>query len=153
MRYLLAIGLILGLSACSDGSASSLYPSSWFGGSDQPPESLAPRGGYGAGVDRRPLVQQVSNVSLDRTAYGVILRATAVTPNQGYFDVDLVAVPNPGAGQLVFDLRAWPPATLTPPGTQSQRQIVTATFISTQSLRGIRQIRVVSATNNLTARP
>lgn len=149
MRILLAFGLIFAVAGCS----TNLNPFNWFGGNKDEISSIAPRGGYSDPVDRRPMIAQISSLSVDRTPYGVILRAHGMAPSIGYHDADLVEVADAGAGLLVFEFRAWPPQFASTTGSAHQREVVAATFLSNQTISGIRQIRVISAGNTKTTHP
>lgn len=159
VRKLLALSVILTISGCSGGSTGSagsmgnLNPFNWFGGNKTDEVALTPRGGFAESVDRRPRVGQIVKITLERTSFGVILHANALLPSQGYFDLDLVQSDEARSDQLVFDFRAWPPQTPTVAGTPRQRELTAAIFLSSQTIRGIREIVVVGATNSLSRRP
>lgn len=153
MRILIGLGLAFSLSACSGSSVSSLYPTNWFSQNDETVSSVEPRGGYPESDDLRPVVGQIRNVSTERTPYGVIVHVNAIMPNQDYFDLDLVEVASNDPRELVFELRGWRPQVVGVVGTERQRQVDVATFISQQTVQSIRVIRINGAGNSQTTRP
>ena len=156
MRTILAFALVLTLAGCagSGGGIGSLNPFSWFGGGSAAarPDTLAPRGGFPVAVDRRPLIEKITAVAVERTPYGIIVRATGLPPTLGYYDAGLVAVAAPRRGELAFEFRARPPGRAMPAGSAYARQITAGAFIPKERLHGIRTIRVIGATNSRTAR-
>jgi hypothetical protein len=156
VRKILALCAILTISGCSTNGGNyweTLYPSNWFGGNKDESSSIAPRGGYNDVQDRRPVVGQIVKVDLERTSYGLILEATASLPNQGYYVASLVQSGEARSDQLVFEFRAVPPRTITTVGSPQQRELSAAVFLSDQTIRGIREIVVIGATNRLSRRP
>lgn len=153
VRNIIAIGLVLALTACSGGSPSSWNPFNW-GRSNPDDGSLEPRRGYTDRTDYRPLAAgQITRLRSERTLYGTLIHVTALMPSQGYYDLGLVEVPATDARELVYELRAWPPKTQVPTGTTFQREVTVVTFVSKQKISGFRQVRVTSAVNSATARP
>jgi hypothetical protein len=130
-----------------------LNPFNWFGGGNDEVATIAPRGGYNYVQDRRPIVGQIVRVDLERTSYGLILKATASLPSQGYYGLGLILSREARSDQLVFEFRAFPPEAVTTAGTPKQRELSTALFLSDQTIRGVREIVVVGASNRLSRRP
>jgi len=162
VRPFLALALMSILSACAPGGAGSigsLNPFNWFGGGaagqNQPagPQSLAPRVGYGFVTDTRPLVGQITGLTIERTLSGAIVRATVQAPGRGYYNAALVAVASQNPAQLTLQFRALPPGQTVQPGAPQLRQLVAAVQLSRAQLRGIRTIQVVGAGNSRTIRP
>lgn len=153
MRILIVLGVAVSLSGCSEVGGSKLNPFNWFGGNDPQVSDIEPRGGYEDNQDLRPAVGTIKSVSTDRTAYGVIVHVVAQMPTQNYFALDLVETASNDPRELVFELRGWKPTTPGIVGTELQRQVDVATFISDQNAAPIRTIRIKGATNSLTARP
>jgi hypothetical protein len=166
-RVIMVMGMAVLLSGCSGGwSESRLNPMTWFGRSDTP-ESLVPVEQQ-LFVDPRPLVPQVTDVTVDPTPGGVILRATGIPPTQGYWDGELVvenASAAPVNGVLSFQFRILPPPTQIQTGsragapipatvgTATSREVVVAKFISRQDLAGVTSLRVVAERNERSVRP
>lgn len=141
-----ALTLVIALGGCS----SSWNPLNW-GGSDVP-DTLEPEGGYAAATaDGRPLVSEVTGVTVERTPGGVILRATALPPSQGYWSVALVPeTRDPVDGRMTYRFVAWPPIQPMPASTPVSREVTAARFINAYALESIQHISVVGATNQRT---
>ncbi len=166
MRFILAISLVTTLAACSGGggtgsasSMASLNPFNWFGNRAATPgnaagtPSLAPRRGYLKVVDTRPLIDQITALAAEKTASGVILRATGLAPSEGYHSADLVVVASAKAGELVFEFRARPPASAARIGPAHLRELVAGAHLTRAQLIGIRIIRVIAGRNSRSVRP
>jgi len=158
LRVFLAIGLTFTLTACAGGTGSlaNFNPFNLFrsAGAQNPRtiQTLAPGRGYGFAVDNRPMVDQIIALSIEKTAAGAILRATAVTPTLGYHSADLVLVASDSTGEIAFQFRARPPAQTTAATSPGLREIVAAVFLNTAQLRGIRRLTVNAARNSRTIR-
>ena len=159
MRLSLVIGLLFTISACSGGgsSLSSLNPFNLFRGSGNQertaPRSLAPRRGYGIATDTRPPVDQITTLRIEKTATGAIVRATALNPQQGYFNASLVPAATQSPGEINLQFRASPPRRQNPVGAVHLREITAGLVLSAEQLRNIRRITVTASRNSLTVRP
>jgi hypothetical protein len=143
-RHFIALTGTVMLAGCS----SNLNPFNWFGGG----EEVVMEGTSVVVLDPRPLVQQVTRLEVDTHPAGAIVRATGLPPRQGYYDAELIRVLDHPPGVLTFQLRAFAPHYQTQVSTQQSRELVVATFVGHDLLDGIREIRVSSATNTLSAR-
>lgn len=154
------IGLVLSLAGCSGGGSggsgiSSLNPFNWFGGGARRAEqrsSLQPSGGFVNPADPRPLVDQVTRVTAERTTGGLIVTATALPSSQGWYEAELVRVPTEDASEAVYEFHAWPPLRQTRVGPVRSREIVAGDFLTANEAAGIRVIRIIGARNNATMR-
>lgn len=156
-RQVIISGLVLSLLAgCATVRESKFNPLNWFGKSEavtvdqngQPVvvlKTLAPRKGYPAFTDTRPLAPALSDVKMVKSASGAIVTATAPLPSLGYYDAELVAVPSERADTLVFDFRLRPPSEAAPQGSAAQRHITAAKSLSTAEIAGIRTVIVKAA--------
>ena len=136
-----------GLAALA-GCGSRLNPLNWFGRGERA-EMVEP---VEVRLDPRPLVPQVARLSVDRHPSGAIIRVAALPPRQGWYDGRLVRVPNAEPGVLAYQLHAWPPSYQTLVSTPRSRELVVATFVSTDRLAGVREIRVSGELNTLVSR-
>jgi len=158
VRKFLAIGIMLVLGACAGGNPGSLgnlNPFNWFGGGNQraaAPESLLPARAVFV-VDSRAMVDQITGLSVEKTPTGAIVRATALTPAQGYYNAGLVVVASARAGDLTLQFRARPPGQTTAIGPPHLRELVVGYALSTAQVRGIRRIHVVAARNSRSVNP
>lgn len=151
-RILIALSLILSLSACSDGM--SLNPKTWFGGGGPEKVALTPEGGYRDSQDFRIPVQQVTALRIEKTTAGVIVYATGVPPRVGYWDAELIAENNgdPVNGVISYVFRIAEPRWNQPSGAPYARTVHVAQFISNAKLRDVSSVRVTGETNSMTAR-
>ncbi|MGR3756970.1 MAG: hypothetical protein ACU0AT_07065 [Tranquillimonas sp.] len=152
-RRAIAAVLVLGLAAgCARVAESRFNPFNWFGGSTEVATLTPPEGYAAAPVDRRPLMDQIAALSVDRTPGGAIVRATGLPPSQGWWDGELVAAGEPEAGILTLQFRAVPPARPSRVSTPRSREVVVGLFLSDRELEGLREIRVNAARNARSAR-
>ncbi|WP_224814525.1 hypothetical protein [Hasllibacter sp. MH4015] len=137
LRSLIVLSVILSLGACN----SNLNPLNWFGGDREQRIQVDPVDG--TVIDPRGLVGEITQLSVEQTNSGAIVRATGVTGLQGFYEAELVLVertPN----SLVYDFRAAPPLDNATPGLQ---EIVAGVSLSFGELAGIRTITVIAQNN------
>jgi hypothetical protein len=150
-RLIGIVALPLVLAGCGGLAQSPINPLNWFGGREAP-EPVSP---LERPADPRPLIDQVTSVTIDRTPGGAIVRATGLPPALGYWNAGLVPVDRdarPDAnGVLTLEFRAVPPPAPVP-GPTANRSIVAGYFLSNQTLAGVRAITVTARTNSATAR-
>ena len=152
---LLGTALTAGLSGCARLSESRLNPFNWFGRStaeapvqaDGTPRQLVPDRGRVEIVETRPLVAEIASLTVERTPYGAIVRATGLPETQGFFNAELVLAGIEG-GILTLDFRAESPAGFAATGTAQSRALTAAYVIDADTLAGIRQVRVRGANNS-----
>lgn len=138
------------LSGCGGIGSSNLNPFNWFGNSG--PEEVLPENTVVV-RDPRPLIQQVTDVAVERVPGGAILRARGAAPVAGWFAADLVLDPAQSRdGVLTFGFRAAPPD-VPARGTGNARLITAATYLSDGDLQGVREIRVRGRSNIRATRP
>ena len=139
----MALAGIAPLAACG----TRLNPFNWFGRGEEteivPAEAV---------VDPRPLVPQVTRLVVDPHPSGAIIRATGLPPRQGWYDGALLRVPGTEPGVLGYQLRAYAPHYQTLVSTPASRELVVATFVNSDTLAGVREIRVSGEFNALSAR-
>ncbi|NCO22699.1 MAG: hypothetical protein GW905_12030 [Rhodobacterales bacterium] len=154
-RALIATVLILGtLAGCGRVAESRLNPFNWFGNS-RSTATLEPESGYAiAEADRRRMVDQVTELQIERTPGGAIIRATGLPVEQGYYDGELVSLSDgePVNGVLEYHFRIRPPLTPTRVSTVRSREVVVGLFISNQKLAEVREIRVIAQRNTRAVR-
>lgn len=145
----LALTAVMVLTSCGGIRESRLNPLNWFGGSR---EAQADEFGVPAKIEARPLVDQVVSMSIEQTPYGAIVRATGLSPSQGYYDAELVARPLDENGVLVYDFRMMPPPGPTPAGAPRTREVTVAAHLSKIKLASISEIVVQGAQNARSSR-
>ena len=166
MRFVLAILLVTTLAACSGsgsagsaGSMASLNPFNWFGNRNGTPAdaartpTLAPARGYVQAVDTRPLIDQITALVAEKTASGVIFRATGLAPSEGYHSAELVAIASAKTNELVYEFRARPPKNRVRIGPTRLREVVAGVHLTRARLMGIRVVRVIAGRNSRSVRP
>ncbi len=150
------LALTLTLSACGAVRESRLNPFNWFGRSEAREArqaSAAERAQYRRPSDRRPLVANVTAMTVEPIPGGAILRATGVPVTQGFWEAELVRIepgqvaldeddPAADPAVLVFDFRVASPPFIAREGTVSSREIEVATYLTDNALDGVRQIIV-----------
>ena len=142
MRAIIAIVAAAGLvSACGLGG-SRLNPFNWFGG-EREVRVAAPVAEAGP---RIPLVDQVVSLKAERAPGGAIVSAVGLPPTQGFWEAELAPVSNEG-GVYLLEFRLLPPVTPQRVGTQPSREVLAGTFLSDQTLAGVRTIAVQAARN------
>ena len=144
-----ALTAVMVLTSCGAIRESRFNPLNWFGRSQEQKVDA-----YGVAVpqEKRPLVAQVLEMSIERTPYGAIVKAKGLSPTQGYYDAELVARPVDDKGVLVYDFRLMPPPEPKPAGAQRTREVTVAAHLSHIKLDGIREILVQGAENARSAR-
>lgn len=145
----LALTAVVALTSCGVIRESRFNPLNWFGRSQ---EAQVDEFGITRPVDGRELVAQVLSMSVEPTPQGAIVRATGLSPMQGYYDAELVARPVDDKGVLVYDFRVKQPPEQKPVGTQRTREVTVAATLSKIALEGIREIVVQGASNARSSR-
>lgn len=145
------VALVLLLSACGSSGQSHWYnPFSWWGGSKEVPTTLGVP--QGANEDQRPLVAQVTSLSVELTSDGAIVRATGLPPTQGYWDGALVQDGEITDGRIVYRFVLVPPVRPKPVSTVQSREVTVATYISNIKLQQVEDVVVQGASNARSAR-
>lgn len=140
------------LQGCSGFSESGANPANWF--SSTPSTTLEPEDGYEREfVDTRALIADITELHVEQTLGGVIVRAVGLPPTQGYWDASLVPVnaTDTSSSRLVFDFRVRPPLSPGAVGTARSREVEVGTFLSNDQLEGVRQVVVTAARNSRTS--
>lgn len=144
------------LAGCGAVRDSRVNPLNWFGESRSEARSSgrADLGPTSAGVDNRPLVPQVTAMSIERTSSGAIVRAEAVMPSAGWWDPQLMAENfgrAPG-GVLTFRFVAAAPRTPVAVPNPAARTITAAVALTQAQLDTASEVVVVGAENSRSAR-
>ncbi|MBE2278399.1 MAG: hypothetical protein IAE87_19125 [Rhodobacteraceae bacterium] len=140
---LIRIGVILTVTLALAGCASRWNPWNWFRRS-APVERVDTAG---VPVDPRQLVATVETMTVEATPTGAIVRATGLSPTQGWWDAELVALPDAGEGRLVLEFRILPPVVPKAANTPRSREVTVAYSVSARKLEGLREIVVQGAGN------
>lgn len=143
-RWALALTLTLVLAGCGGFRDSRLNPFNWFGRS-APAEKVVVTTDPAA--DPRPLIEVVTDMQVDPFPGGAIVRATGLTPTQGWWQAELVELPIDAEGVLVLEFRLLPPITPTDVNTPQSRTVTAGTSFSEIKLAKISRIVVQGKTN------
>ncbi|MCY3982987.1 MAG: hypothetical protein OXD29_09130 [Roseovarius sp.] len=93
-------------------------------------------------VYKGTLVTEVTEINLEHTGIGAIVRASGVSSRQGAHDVRLVRVSEmPVDGIMSYELRALHPLT-TPQGSKNTRAFQAGDYLNSEELEQIDEIRV-----------
>lgn len=140
LRAVLILTVTLSLAACD----SRINPLNWFGGEREQRVSIDPDDPARAVVvDDRVFISEITQLSVEQTTAGAIVRATGVAPSQGYYDAELVTIERTET-TLVLDFRVAQPDGNAIGGLQ---EIVAGVDLSVGDLAGIRTITVVAQSN------
>ncbi|MBT0956566.1 hypothetical protein IV417_04150 [Alphaproteobacteria bacterium KMM 3653] len=150
-----ALCVTLGLTACGGFRDSNLNPFNWFGGSRGEARAVEKEVAPAERADPRPLIAQVTDMTIERVPGGALITATGLTPTQGYWnaellseDVDEIAV----NGVLTYSFRVVPPTGQQPVGNAATRSITVGHFVSDQKLSGVGSIVVRGIANQRVSR-
>lgn len=148
--YLMALPLLVASCGISE---TRLNPFNWFGGSEETtsaePVQVVER------ADPRPLVAEITQLVIERTPGGAIVRVTGLPPTQGWHGAALVNVNPDGEafdGVMSYSLRALAPESPTRVSTRQSRELTAAVFINSTTLAGVRVIQVTGSQNSRIAR-
>lgn len=149
LPLLAALAAVMVLTSCGAVRESRLNPFNWFGRSEprQVQEFLPNQP-----ADPRPLVDQVLSMVVEPFPGGAIVRATGLSPTQGYHKADLVAREVDENGVLVYDFRILPPPEPKRVGAQQTREVTVAATLTTAEMAGLREIVVQGAQNARSSR-
>jgi hypothetical protein len=142
-RVTAALVAVLLVAGCGAIRESRLNPFNWFGRSEARETVVL----AAAPQDPRALAPEVLAMSVEPYPGGAIVKATARTPTQGWWDAELVALPVDENGILVYDFRIFPPVTTTPTGPAQTREVTAAATLSDIKLDGVREIVVQGEQN------
>jgi hypothetical protein len=141
---LTALALSLTLSACARVADSRLNPFNWFGRDRsqtiEVDETLVT-------ADGRQLVAEISELAVDPTPNGAIIRAVGLPPTQAFWDADLVRIETNDPSVVIYEFRVLPPVEPRAQSTQQSREIIAAAALSNRQLDGVRTIVVRGRSN------
>ena len=136
------------LAGCGYVRESRVNPFNWFGQTKAVEKVALPE----RAKDPRPLIANVTSLTVEPIASGAIVRATGLPPTQGHWEANLVAAPEVVDGKLVIQFLAFPPVVRMDQGAPHTREIVAATHISKIKLNDVREIVVQGANNAMSSR-
>lgn len=153
MRLVLValLSLTLAVPACGRIGESRINPMNWFGGSRDERPDLGPTSDI---TDNRALVVRVTELSIERTSSGALIRAEGLTRSAGWWDAQLVPENNgvPLDGVLSFRFVAAAPREPVPDTGERSRTLVVAYPVSTAILEQTSAVVVNGQENSRRAR-
>lgn len=161
---ILLSGLLV--SACGFGS-SRLNPFNWFGRSEEVPVAaqdpgevnpLLPGSTERRGIFSRPeqvyqgvLIGEVTDLVVERTDDGAIIRVTGLAERQGPYEVRLVPKTEDSKpdenGVMAYEFRVIYPRRQTPVGSERTRRVTAAVSLDQLELAKVRLVRIEAQTN------
>jgi hypothetical protein len=147
-RTTAALTLALILAGCGGLRDSKLNPFNWFGKSEETEKLALPE----RPADARALVETVLTLNVEDIPGGAIVRATGLTPTQGWWQAELVPLPVEEDGRLVLEFRIFPPIDDTAVNTPQSREVTVALYLSNIKLAALTEIVVQGQTNARAAR-
>lgn len=144
---LVTLCAVVVVTGCARIRDSKVNPFNWFGGAKQEDRFVLPE----ENADERGLAPAILDMKVEKYSGGVIVRATARTPSQGWWDAELVPRPIDENGVLVFDFRIFPPITQTPVGNDQSRELTAAASVSSVKMESVRKVVVQGETNALSS--
>jgi hypothetical protein len=142
-------GLVL--AGCGSIRESRMNPRNWFGSSESETRDDRPDlGPVSDVVDNRPLVPDVTAMTIERTSSGAIIRAEGVTPTAGWWDAELVPENHgrPQGGVISYRFVAAAPRTPVPDTGPRSRTVTAVHTISEVLLETTAEIVVVGGANS-----
>tara|TARA_R110000796_G_scaffold3763_5_gene14400 strand:+ start:2042 stop:2563 length:522 start_codon:yes stop_codon:yes gene_type:complete len=100
-------------------------------------------------------IDQITDLTIERVAGGVLVRATGLAARQGLYDVQLVPQNKdelPIDGVLTYRLEGVEPAPQTAIGAAPTREVTVARALTDQQLAEVHTIRIEGQRNALTSR-
>ncbi|MGB3408201.1 MAG: hypothetical protein WBA67_11980 [Jannaschia sp.] len=144
-RKSLAVLAVLAVAGCGLGQTR-LNPFNWFGSDRSEAVTTA------QATPSVPVIDQVLSLTVDATPGGAIISTVGLPPTQGFWEANLVRLPDDDASLMLFEFRILPPLEPYPSGTQPSREVLAGTVVSNQDLAGIRTIAVQGAQNRRSVR-
>ncbi|WP_425045290.1 hypothetical protein [Primorskyibacter sp. S87] len=156
------------LAGCSDWGTSRANPRNWFGSSTTvAPDTLASHSNALLPEERKSIfaraealdssvpIASITELQVDPTSTGAIVRATGVASRQGAFGARLRLEPpaeGDPSGLVVYSFRVLYPEEATNQGAENTRTITAAVTLSRQELASVRTVRVIGQDNAREAR-
>lgn len=141
---LASLAAVMVVSGCATVRESRFNPFNWFGRSQQ--ERAVAQAAATVDGGRTP-VDQVTELVVEPTVGGAIIRAKGVPATQGWYKAELIREETDKPEQLVYRFVVKRPQGDPRAGTPMSREITVATFVTTQGLEGIRTITVTGTQN------
>lgn len=136
---LTALALSLTLTACGRVADSRFNPFNWFGRDSS--RTVAVDDDL-VRADGRQLVGQITELAVDPSPNGAIIRAVGLPPTQAFWDAELVRVGSDDPSVVIYEFRVLPPPERRAQSTQQSREIIAGAALSNRQLDTVRAIVV-----------
>ena len=137
--FLAMLAVTLTLTACGRVAESRLNPFNWFGRDSVETAAAAPQD---ASSDGRLLVDQITELAVDPTPEGAIIRAVGLPQTQGFWDAELVRVNGADPSVVVYEFRVLPPVARRAVSSTQSREIIAGAALTNRELARVRAIVV-----------
>lgn len=149
---LATFALPLALAGCGRMRESRLNPLNWFGRArrNRTQATLKPN----EAADGRQLVREVTELQVEQSQGGAIIRAAGLPPTQGWWKAELVSETRGRPdedGVLTYRFLVYQPPGQTRTSTPQSRRLTAAVFLSDIRLETIATIVVQGETNSLSS--
>ncbi|QHQ34852.1 hypothetical protein GO499_06380 [Algicella marina] len=155
MRAVITGSILLALAACGNGSGSNplgSLGSNPFSRGGNPDPVVVSAEGRTIVPEGSILVPAPVEVRPEAALRGMILRATATAPTQGYYGAVLIperrGAPDED-GIVTYQFRVFPPVEDSPTGPVRTRQLTAAAFVPDKAIAGVSGFRIVSQTGGV----
>lgn len=149
---LATFALPLALAGCGRIRESRFNPLNWFGRARRARTTATLSATEAA--DGRLLIREVTDLQVERSQGGAIIRAAGLPPTQGWWKAELVSETRgrpDEKGVLTYRFLVYQPLTPTRVSTPQSRLLTAAVFLSDIRLEGVAQIVVQGETNSLSS--
>ncbi|HQY43712.1 MAG TPA: hypothetical protein PK450_05975 [Paracoccaceae bacterium] len=149
---LATFALPLALTGCGRIRESRLNPLNWFGRArrNRTAATLSPI----EAADGRLLIREVTELQVEKSQGGAIIRAAGLPPTQGWWKAELVSETRGRPdedGVLTYRFLVYQPLGQTRVSTPQSRRLTAAVFLSDIKLEAITRIVVQGETNSLSS--
>lgn len=149
---LAAFALPLALAGCGRMRESRLNPLNWFGRARRARTAATLKPNEAA--DGRLLIREVTEMQVEQSQGGAIIRAAGLPPTQGWWKAELVSETRGRPdedGVLTYRFLVYQPLTQTRVSTPQSRMVTAAVFLSDIKLEAVARIVVQGESNSLSS--
>lgn len=140
-----ALAAVVAVAGCGTVRNSRLNPVNWFGGSTS--NAVVSNDPQVIADDGRLIVAEVTELHVEHTKGGAIIRAVGVPGTQGWYDAELVRQPS-AENELSYRFVLKPPTDkVQRSGIPRSREVTVATFVNDFALSGITGVTVSGEKN------
>ncbi|MCX8507822.1 MAG: hypothetical protein ORN49_02900 [Rhodobacteraceae bacterium] len=149
---LMTLALPAGLAGCGRIRDSKLNPFNWFGGARREESTAVLKPNEAA--DGRQLIAEVTELKVEPSHGGAIIRAAGLPPTQGWWKAELVSETHgrpDDTGVLTYRFLVFQPLADSRVSTPQSRLLTAAVFLSDSRLQAVSKIVVQAERNSLSS--